>query len=68
MFGVIILQCESCHNMCTCNLIKNSKLCFQCRKHHYKKRVSEQWIKKTILGTNISKSMPKIKDGQKKQV
>ena len=34
MLGVIISQCEKCHNICTCNLIKNMKICIQCKKQY----------------------------------
>ena len=34
VFGVIISQCEKCHNICTCNLIKNIKICIQCKKQY----------------------------------
>ena len=34
MLGVIISQCEKCYNICTCNLIKNMKICIQCKKQY----------------------------------
>ena len=34
MFGIIISQCEKCHNICTCNLSKNTKICIQCKKQY----------------------------------
>ena len=29
-----IILCKNCHNICTCNLIKTSKLCLQCSQQH----------------------------------
>ena len=34
MLGVMISQCEMCHHICTCNLIKNMKVCTQCKKQY----------------------------------
>jgi len=35
MITATITKCQKCNNICTCNFIKNIKLCIECRNQYW---------------------------------